>query len=220
MKGKLIVIEGLDGSGKATQAELLTTFLKDSSQDVIKVSFPDYDNPSSTLVKMYLNGEVGTLDEVNSFAASSFYSLDRYISFQTLWKKHYENGGLVVADRYTTSNISHQMAKLPSEKWKEYVEWLTTFEYGLLELPAPDLVIYLDMHPKASEMLLSKRYNGDEGKKDLHEKNYAYMLQCRDAALFAAQKLGWKTVQCSNDDFQVLSVEEISNRIINIVKTL
>lgn len=159
----LIVLEGLDGSGKATQAVLLEQALTARGQAVRPVSFPNYRSPSSTLVRMYLAGEVGRLDEVSPYAASSFYSLDRYVSFMQTWREDYAAGALILADRYTTSNFCHQMGKLPREEWEGYIRWLTDYEYRLLSLPAPDGVIYLDMPPEASQKLLERRYHGDPG---------------------------------------------------------
>ena len=202
MIGKLIVFEGLDGSGKATQAAAALEAMCKKGLDVKKVAFPDYDSQSSALVKMYLNGEIGSLDEVNVYAASNFYSLDRYISYMRVWKNDYLSGKNIIADRYTTSNICHQMSKLPREEWDGYIEWLEHYEYTMLGLPKPDLVIYLDMPPAASQKLMLARYSGDEAKKDIHERNTAYLSHCRQAALFAAEKLGWKVIKCAdaNDD--------------------
>lgn len=198
MNGRLIVFEGLDGSGKATQAAEAVRRLEQSGQTVRAISFPDYKSDSSALVKMYLRGEVGALDQVNVYAASGFYSLDRYISYEREWKKDYLAGRLIVADRYATSNLCHQMPKLPRDQWMDYIHWLEYYEYGLLALPKPDLVLYLDMHPEASEHLIAQRYHGDESRRDLHERDRAYLAKCREAALFAADTLGWAVVPCSD----------------------
>ena len=214
MSGSLIVIEGLDGSGKATQTKLLADSFEKRGIAFKKVSFPDYESQSSALVKMYLNGEIGSLDEVNIYAASNFYSLDRYISYMRVWKNDYLSGKNIIADRYTTSNICHQMSKLPENEWDGYIEWLEHYEYVMLGLPKPDVVIYLDMAPEASQKLMLSRYSGDENKKDLHERNVDYLLHCRKAALFAAEKLGWQVIKCSdknNDPLAVNSVSEMVN---------
>lgn len=211
-KGRLIVIEGLDGSGKATQAALLADALQNrfgNSRKVLKISFPDYENRSSTLVRMYLDGEIGSLAEVNPYAASSFYSLDRYISYQTIWGKDYQDGAVVVADRYATSNLCHQMVKCPREEWTDYIRWLSEFEYQRLGLPGPDLVVYLDMHPDTSQRLLSARYGGDEKKRDLHEADAGYLARCREAALYAAKTLGWEAVACSGERHGPRPVEKV-----------
>lgn len=212
MSGNLIVLEGLDGSGKATQAALLKQSLATAGKPVHKISFPDYDSPSSTLVKMYLQGEIGELGQVNVYAATSFYAADRYISYQTQWKPDYERGDIIIADRYTTSNIIYQMAKLPEDKWQGYLEWITDYEFEKLGLPAPDTVLYLKVEPTVSQALLAKRYAGDESKKDLHESNLQYLLCCHEVAQYAAQALGWKTIDCSQQG-ELLSIEAISRKI-------
>ena len=193
---KLIVIDGLDGSGKATQARRLAETLKARALPVREVSFPDYSSPSSALVKMYLAGEFGSRpDDVNAFAASSFFAVDRYASFQKDWRRDWE-AGVVIADRYTTSNAIHQCSKLPESRWAAYLDWLFDYEYRLLGIPAPDLVVYLRVDPAVSQKLLEKRYGGDAEKKDLHEKDLAYLERCQAAAAYCADYLGWKTVEC------------------------
>jgi len=220
MRGKLIVIEGLDGSGKATQTDLLFRDLAKQDRRFRRVSFPDYESRSSELVKMYLAGEMGALDEVNVYAASSAYALDRYVSFQRHWRAAYEDGAVVVADRYTTSNLCHQMCKLPREQWDGYIAWLVDYEYRLLGLPAPDCVVYLDMHPEASRKLLTERYHGDESKKDLHEKNFRYQLACREGALYAAAARGWHVLRCSDERHAPRPVGEIAADIAACVQTI
>ena len=140
-KGRLLVIEGLDGSGKATQAKLLAAHLAESGRRVMEITFPDYESDSSALVKMYLSGRFGDKpDDVNPYAASSFYAVDRYASYKTKWGSFYEAGGIVIADRYTTSNAVHQCSKLPPEQWNDFLRWAVYYEYRLLGLPAPDAV--------------------------------------------------------------------------------
>lgn len=210
MHGTLIVFEGLDGSGKATQAAIAKARLEQSGVLARAVSFPDYNSKSSALVQMYLGGELGAMQDVNVYAASGFYALDRYISFLREWKTDYEAGGLIIADRYTTSNICHQMSKLPRAQWPDYINWLEYYEYVQLALPKPALVVYLDMHPEASQRLMAQRYSGDEAKKDLHERDMAYQLHCREAALFAAERLGWVIIPCSDAQHSPYPVEAIS----------
>ena len=145
-KGRLLVIEGLDGSGKATQAKLLASYLAESGRRVMEITFPDYESDSSALVKMYLSGQFGDKpDDVNPYAASSFYAVDRYASYKTRWGSFYEAGGIVIADRYTTSNAVHQCSKLPPEQWDDFLRWAFDYEYRLLGLPAPDAVVYLQV---------------------------------------------------------------------------
>ena len=193
---KVIVIEGIDGSGKATQAKLLSESLARQGQSVRQVSFPDYDSPSSTLVKMYLAGDFGAKPtDVNAYAASSFYAVDRYASFMKDWRRDYARG-VVIADRYTTSNAVHQCCKLPRAEWDTFLQWLFDYEYRRLAIPAPDGVFYLRVDPAVSQRLLLSRYEGDEQKKDIHEKDMTYLVRCHEAADYCAQKLGWLTVEC------------------------
>lgn len=214
---KLIVIEGLDGSGKATQTKLLKEKLLQMGEKVKTITFPNYDSESSALVKMYLEGKISDdLNDINAFAASSFYSLDRYVSYMTDWKKNYDSEEIILADRYTTSNLTHQMVKMPQDKWDEFIDWLTDFEYNKLGLPAPLKVIYLDMLPEISQRLITERYNGDELKKDIHEKNVDYIKACRPVALYAAEKLKWNVVKCF-DGLEYRSLEDINKDILNIV---
>ena len=217
MSGRLIVIEGLDGSGKATQAGLLAQRLQREGKPVRKVSFPDYDSGSSALVKMYLAGEFGSdPGDVNAYAASCFFAVDRYASFKKDWQSFYRGGGIVIADRYTTSNAVHQCSKLPREQWDAYLDWLFHFEYELLGIPAPDRVIYLQVQPEVSQKLMSARYHGDESRKDIHEHNMAYMDRSRQAAEYCAEKLGWLTVHCTAGD-AMRSVEDIQSEILTLL---
>ena len=215
MKGKLIVIEGLDGSGKSTQIELLKSKLTD--KQVHQIKLPDYDSPSSTLVKMYLHGEFGkNPGDVNAYAASAFYAVDRFANYKTKWKEYYDNGDIIISDRYTTSNAQHQSTKIPRESWSEYFKWLEDFEYNLIGIPKPDAVIYLDMPIEISQKMMSKRYSGDESKKDIHESNIQYLLDCRKAALVAADEMKWNVIKC-NDGDAPRSIDDIGAEIFEIV---
>ena len=217
MKGKLIVFEGTDGSGKATQSKLLFERLKREGIDCRKLNFPRYGEKSAALVELYLGGAFGTHpDDVNAYAASTFYAVDRYASLKQDWGDYYRDGGLILTDRYTTSNAIHQMSKLPRQEWDDYLEWLSAYEYDKLELPRPDLVLFLDMPVSAAQKLLCARYGGDETKKDIHESDVAYMERCRDAALYAAQQQGWQVIPCSRDA-QPLTVREIGDRVWKMV---
>lgn len=217
IRKQLVVIEGLDGSGKATQAELLSEGLIKAGKTVRKVSFPNYESDSSALVKMYLTGQFGSNpSDVNAYAASSFYAIDRYASYKTDWGKFYKNGGIIIADRYTTSNAIHQCSKLPKEEWDGYLDWLFQFEYERLGIPEPDLVVYLRVSPDVSQKLMSKRYKGDEEQKDIHEKDIEYLNRCRIAADYCSEKLGWKTIECANNG-EMKSIEEIHKDIIQLL---
>ena len=218
--GRLIVLDGLDGSGKSTQLDRLNAYFEQTGVRYTQISFPDYSQPSSTLVKMYLAGEFGdTPDAVNAYAASSFYAVDRYASFKKFWQTDYEEGALILAARYTTSNIIHQMSKLPKEEWDAYLEWAQHYEYDLLGLPRPDAVLFLDMPPEVSRGMLMNRYHGDASKKDIHERDDSYLLQCRESALYAAEKQGWQVVPCSKDG-KPLPIETITADLIERVETL
>lgn len=196
-KGKLIVIEGLDGSGKGTQAAALVQNLERDAHAVRKISFPDYASDSSALVKMYLSGAFGSRPEdVNAYAASTFYAVDRFASYKRDWGDFYRSGGIVVADRYTTSNAVHQCSKLPEEQWDGYLNWLFDFEYNLMGIPEPDLVVYLSVAPEVSQRLLASRYHGDESKKDIHEGNLPYLMRSRKAAEYCSAHCGWKKIEC------------------------
>ena len=217
MASKLIVIEGLDGSGKGTQSALVTKALQDRGYKVRKLTFPDYDSPTSSLVKMYLNGELGdTPDDVNAYAASSFYAVDRVASFIKYWKKDYEECDYIVADRYVTSNIIYQMSKVDDSERDEYIEWCEDYEYNRLCVPRPDIVIYLDMPPSVSQKLMSGRYNGDESKKDIHEKNMNFLLNCRKSALYALEKLSWVHISCADGETPK-SIETITQQILDTI---
>lgn len=195
-----MVIDGLDGCGKSTQLDLLDKALTARGETYRQISFPDYNQASSALVKMYLSGELGgSPNAVNAFAASSFYAVDRYASYKRFWQKDYEDGTPIVAARYTTSNAIHQMTKCDESEWDSYLQWLEHYEYNLLGLPRPDRVIFLDMPLEVSQNLLKKRYEGDEEKKDIHERDVSYLQKCRKAALYAAWKLGWTVLTCSEN---------------------
>ena len=215
--GKIIVIEGLDGSGKATQAELLNQYLMKLGYETYVLDLPFYNDPSSTLVKMYLGGEMGDKpSDVNAYAASTFYAVDRYASFKKYWKKEYNSDKIIIANRYTTSNASHQMTKLKECQWDEYLDWLFEFEYKKMEIPAPDCVVYLNMPVEVSQKLLMKRYKGDSAKKDVHERDVDYLVSCHKAAAYACQKLGWHRVDCAKDG-EPLSIDDIFSEIVRIV---
>ncbi|WP_304583719.1 dTMP kinase [Acutalibacter muris] len=210
----LIVLEGLDGSGKSTQLPLLEGELRRRGP-VRTVSFPDYSSPSSALVKMYLGGEFGDKPgDVNAYAAGAFYAVDRYASFKKDWQRDYESGVTILAGRYTTSNMIYQMEKLPRSQWEGYISWAEDFEYERLGLPRPQRVIFLDMPLDAAQKLLSKRYGGHDEKKDLHERDLRYLESCAQCARFAAEKLGWRVVECARGA-EPLSIEEIHRRVVS-----
>lgn len=212
-KHHLIVVEGLDGSGKGTQTTLLCERIAVSGRAVRHISFPNYQESSAALVKSYLAGEFGhSPDAVNAYAASSFYAVDRYATYKKHWHGDYLNGVNIVADRYTTSNAVYQMTKLDMSEWDAYLDWLEDYEYRLLALPRPDLVLYLDMLPEISQKLMSGRYGGNEAKKDIHEADLAFQAKCRRSALYAADRLGWRVVSCFEGN-EPRPIEVISEEI-------
>jgi dTMP kinase len=218
MNGKLIVIEGLDGSGKSTQTALIKEKIENSGKTIKQIKLPDYESESSALVRMYLGGEFGSdPSDVNTYATSLFYTVDRFANFTKVWKDDYLNGTVILADRYTTSNAVHQMVKLPKDKWDEYLLWLEDIEYNKVKIPKPDIVIFLDMPVDVSQRLMTERYSGDENKKDVHEANVAYLNACHESALYAADKLGWIVVKCANGE-NPRSIEEINNDIFKEIK--
>ncbi len=215
----LIVIEGLDGSGKGTQSSMLEEYAKKHG-GALKITFPDYESPSSALVKMYLGGDFGKdAGSVNAYAASSFYAVDRFASYQTKWKEAYLSGTTIIADRYVTANMVYQLSKLPETEWDAFIQWLEDFEYGKLGLPKPDRVLYLDVPPEVSQELLQKRYAGDLSKKDIHEKDLAFLLHCRECALYAAKKLNWTVLSCASDN-NLRTIEDIHHEILTELEAL
>lgn len=211
--GKLIVIEGTDGSGKSTQFRLLTGRLEAEQVKFQKLVFPQYSEPSSALIRMYLGGEFGkSPSDVNAYAASAFYSVDRYASYRKVWGKWYEAGGLVVSDRYTTSNAVHQASKEPEDKREDFLNWLYDFEYDKLELPRPDLVIYLDVPTDFTEKMLRHRETETHTQADIHEQDMQYLATCRRMGRAAAEHYGWTVIRCVRDG-AMRSMEDIHEEI-------
>ena len=195
-----IAIDGLDGSGKETQSNLLVSKLKIDGYAVRSISFPMYDSESSALVRMYLEGKLGTRpSDTNAYAASTFFACDRYASFKSDWKQDYDKlDKVIVANRYTSANAVHQLSKMPREQWDAFLDWLWDFEFIKLGLPSPDLVLYLELPPELSMELVARRSAETGRVKDIHEMDEAYMRRSYEAALYAAEKLGWTTIKCWN----------------------
>ena len=219
--GKLVVIEGLDGSGKSTQLELLPQGLKENGIDCRTVSFPIYKDDSSALIKMYLAGQFGNKpDDVNAYAASCFYACDRFASYKKDWGKYYNEGGVIVSGRYTTSNAVHQCSKLSCDRWEDFLTWLYDFEYVKLGIPKPDKVIFLDVPNEVSQKLMDSRYSENGGSKDIHEKDIEYLERCRKAAYFTAEFSNWTKICCANGSV-IRSIEDIRQEIlIEVLKAL
>lgn len=196
--GKLLIFEGLDGSGKGTQTALLCDTLRRRGVDLRQITFPDYESDSSALVRMYLSGRFGDRpDDVNAYASSTFFAVDRFASYKTVWGEFYRSGGLVVSDRYTTSNAVHQCSKLPPMHWDGFLNWLFDFEYKKLGIPEPDAVVYLAVDVEVSQRLLAERYQGDTARMDIQEKDTEYLARSRAAAEYCARTLGWRRVDCT-----------------------
>ena len=216
--GKLIVFEGTDGSGKSTQFSLLTQRLAREAVDFRTIVFPQYSEPSSALIRLYLSGEFGKRpSDINAYAASTFYAVDRYASFQKVWGDYYRGGGLVISDRYTTSNAVHQASKEPVERREAFFKWLSDLEFRHMELPEPDLVIYLDIPTELSEHLLRSREEKTHTHADIHEQNSDYLRLCRETGLQAAAYYGWTVVNCASNG-EIRGIDEIHEEIYRHVK--
>ncbi len=214
--GTLFVIEGVDGAGKATQTAKLVERLIAEGKDPLKLTFPDYENKSSDIVKMYLNGTFGThAEDVNAKAASTFFAIDRYVSYKTRWEKDFLENRVIVADRYVTSNMIHQASKLDSvaEK-KAFIDWLADFEYGIYKLPEPTKVVFLDMPPEYAAELTKTRANKSTGEmvQDIHESDRAYIQKSYDNALWVAENYNWHIIRCVKDG-KVRTIDDISEEI-------
>ena len=223
MAGKLIIIEAGDGCGKATQTARLNERLLDESYPVKQVAFPNYNSPSSALLKMYLQGQFGSDPEaVNAYAASTFFAVDRYASFKTDWGQLYEEGGIILSDRYTTSNMVHQAVKIADPVERDlFLDWLWDMEFAKLGLPVPDLVLFLDVPPAWSNVLLANRQNKDGGAdKDIHERDSDYLARCYHTYRLIAARYGWQVIDCMNGDGQLKGIEDIHEAIYKQVKII
>lgn len=208
-KGKLIVLEGIDGSGKSAQYRRLCARFDEAGMAYHHIVFPRYDQESSALIRMYLNGAFGTHpSDVNAYAASTFFAVDRYASYRTDWGGIYENGGLILSDRYTTSNAIHQAAKLPEADWPAFFEWLERYEFGELALPKPDAVFFLHIPAETALRLIAARAESTGVVRDIHEQDAAYLLRCSQAAEAAARFYGWTCIPVTEGG-RMRSVEAI-----------
>ena len=216
--GKLIIIEGTDGSGKSTQFGLLAKRLEEESVPFKHIVFPRYKEESSALIRMYLGGQFGTNPtDVNAYAATTFFAVDRFASYKTEWEAWYKDGGVVLSDRYTTSNAVHQASKEPEERRKEFLGWLYEFEYDRLGLPRPDLTIYLDVPTEYTEKLMRSREAATGTSADIHEQDLTYLSTCRKMGKTAAEYYGWTVIDCVRDG-AMRSIEDIHQEILGHVK--
>jgi len=219
-KGKLIVIEGLDGSGKETQSRLLYNRLLDMGEKVMRISYPRYEKESSALVKMYLKGDFGkNPDSISPYISSTFFAADRYASFKTEYEDFYKNGGIVIADRYTTSNMMHQGGKIKdiSEKQK-FLDWLWDLEFNIYKIPIPDKVLFLDIPAAYSLKRIKDRKNKitNESQKDIHESNEEHLKNAYKAAVEMVERYNWIRIDCLKNG-ESKTVEEINSEILELV---
>lgn len=219
--GKLIIIEsGSDASGKATQSQKLHERLLKEGYKVRKITYPNYNSPACMPVKMYLNGDFGkNPEDVNAYVASTFYAIDRFASYKTDWKSFYDEGGIIISDRYTTSNMVHQAVKMNENERQEYLEWLSELEFKHYGLPVPDCVIFLDVNPEISRKLMEERANKFTGnpEKDIHESNKEYLEKCYRNSMEIVEKYGWKKICCNEKDV-LKSIEDIHEEVYKQVR--
>ena len=217
----MIAIDGVDSSGKQTHTEMLYNRLLEENIKVRRISFPMYDNPSSYLVKQYLSGAFGDKPEdVNAYAASTFFAADRFATYKSDWGGDYNAGTVIIADRYIASNMIHQAGKIDNEAERNrFLDWEYDLEYNVYKLPKPDLQIFLDMPVEFAEKLMAQRANKITGevKKDIHESNSEYLRKSYNNAVYVAEKYGWTTVSCVENG-RIRSFQEINNDIYNYVK--
>ena len=220
-KGRLIILEAGDGSGKATQTRELYKHLSADGRRIHRVEFPDYASDSSVLVRMYIGGSFGShAGDVNAFAASTFFAVDRYASYRMKWKQYYDAGDIILADRYTTSNMVHQAVKIEDRAEREkFLDWLWDFEFVKLALPVPDLVVFLDMDPLVSDRLIAARAQVQKQAEDIHERDKSYLHHCHAAYVELAEKYGWQRVPCSSCG-QPLPVEDIHAEVYAAVQRI
>ena len=219
--GQLIIIEGGDGSGKATQTAKLLERLQAEGYQARSVSFPNYDSPAAEPIKMYLRGDFGKeASSVNAYVASTLYAIDRFASYRQDWQRFYEDGGIIIADRYTTSNMVHQMIKYTDlEERKTFLQWLDQLEYDLYGLPRPDAVILLDMPLSLSEALLAERTGKTGGNTgDIHEQDRSHLIAVHDAYDMLVSTYDWHRVHCENENDQLRTIDDIHEEVYEIVK--
>lgn len=218
MRGKLIVLEGIDGSGKSTQYKLLLERLRQNNIDFQSTVFPRYKEESSALIRLYLGGVFGEKpSDVNACAAAAFYAVDRFAAYKQDWGEYYESGGLILADRYTTSNAVHQGCKVPEAELGDFFDWLYDFEHVRLALPKPDLVIYLDVDIETSLRRMRSREAETNTKADIHEKDVAYLENCLRTGRLATEHYGWHRVEFMRDGRE-RDIQEKNDEIYNIIK--
>ena len=217
--GKLIVLEGIDGSGKSTQYKMVCDRLRRDGLSFNHIVFPRYDKESSALLRMYLNGYFGTdPSAVNAYTASTFFSVDRFASYRDDWGKLYEDGGIILSDRYTTSNAVHQGSKLSDAELPEYFTWLADLEYNKMNLPQPDLVVYLATDVETSLRRMAKRQSETGTHADIHEQDVSYLTRCLHTADLACEFFGWKRIEYLDGEGKERSLEEKNEEIYQLIR--
>ena len=215
--GKLIVLEGIDGSGKSAQYRRLCARMENDGIAYNHIVFPRYDKESSALIRMYLSGQFGeNPGDVNAYAASTFYAVDRYASYRTDWGEIYKRGGIILSDRYTTSNAVHQGSKLADGELPDFFRWLSDLEYEKMGLPKPDLVIYLDVDIETSLARMRRREAKNHTHADIHEQDIEYLRRCLRTAERAADFFGWTRIPFMKDG-QERDVDEKNEEIYRIL---
>ena len=226
-KGRLIVIDGTDGVGKATQTRLLIKRLKKEGRKVVTLDFPQYEkNLFGKLVGECLVGEHGDFLKFSPYVASVLYAADRYESKAKI-EKWLKEGKVVVLDRYVSANQIHQGGKIiDSKKRKEFLTWLDSMEHGVFKLPRPDVIVYLSLPVNISLRLLSEKTAQSKKKylknktKDAHEGNMKHLLSAQKSALSIIKSKGkWQKIECA-DRKGILSREEIHEMVFNAVKKI
>lgn len=215
---KFIVLDGLDGCGKHTQTTALVDDLEKKGKKVLFIDYPAYGSKGCTMVEAYLHGELSdTPDGVNAYAASLFFAMDRYYDMKAgVLSKLDDTYDYIIADRYTVSSAILQASKIEPSKRKEFCDWLFKTEYELLGLPKPDCVVYLTMDRGVSQQLLTKRYNGDDSKKDIHEKDVDFLNRCAETGMWAAKEYGWRVLDCTEGN-AVKSIATVHNELCNLL---
>ncbi|KNZ42581.1 dTMP kinase [Acetobacterium bakii] len=217
-KGKLIVIEGVDGCGKETQTKRLYERFREAGQKVMTISYPRYDKESSAMVKLYLSGAFGeNPEDVSPYIASTFYTADRYASYKEDYEVFLNNGGIVLMDRYTTSNMVHQAGKIrDSHARKQFLAWLWDYEFKLFGLPIPDQVFFLNIPPAVNQKLIENRKNKMTGnaEKDIHEKSPEHLNDAYMSALALVDEYAWIEIRCISKG-ELRSIEDIHEEIWN-----
>jgi len=221
--GVLIVIDGVDASGKETQTRLLAERLEAMGKKVRRLSFPCYDKPWISPVKMYLGGEFGkNADDVGAYTASMFFAMDRFASYVTEWKEFYDSGDVIICDRYVSSNMIHQASKISGEdERKAFLSWIDDLEHNKNRLPRADITLFLDMPPEYGARLMAQRKNKIDGSdvKDIHESDKSYLEKSYNNAIFVASHFGWDRILCVDSD-EIRTIEDINNELFEKVNAV